>query len=292
MGCLGTERVYLNPALSCAYEPGSTMKSVTMAAALDQGLITPEQKLSDPGYITFPDALMVTNWENKGYGMETMTGVLEHSANVGAAYVAHDLLKAKLFYRYLQSFGFAQSTGIGSVEEIGYYLSPDDARWTPTDLTRQAFGQAIRVTPLQVAMAYQAIANGGVLLRPYVVAASDDNGKVVKTQSHVVRRVISTQAARLLTGMLVDTANYNQQATLAGYSVAVKTGTATTQGIADDQTEASMAGFLPASDPQFVILVKIDRPQATIFGGTAAAPLWRYIAQQLMWHYHVPLDLS
>ncbi len=91
--------------------------------------------------------------------------------------------------------------------------------------------------------------------------------------------------------MLVSAANYNQQATIARYSVAVKTGTATTQGISDTETEASMAGFLPASNPQFVILVKIDRPQSTIYGGSAAGPLWRTIAQQLMWHYGVMPDL-
>ena len=98
--------------------------------------------------------------------------------------------------------------------------------------------------------------------------------------------------------MLVSAANYNQQATFPGYSVAVKTGTATVQGLPDTETEASMAGFLPASNPQFVILVKIDRPSATIaggtaiFGGTAAAPLWKTIAEQLMWHYNVPSDQS
>src|SRR5207249_11823165 len=86
-GCLGSQEVFLNPALYCAYEPGSTMKAITMAAALDQGLITPETTLYDPGYIQFNDAPTVANWEYKGYGVETMTQVLEHSANVGSAYV-------------------------------------------------------------------------------------------------------------------------------------------------------------------------------------------------------------
>ncbi|HEV2660685.1 MAG TPA: penicillin-binding transpeptidase domain-containing protein, partial [Ktedonobacteraceae bacterium] len=113
---------------------------------------------------------------------------------------------------------------------------------------------------------------------------------ITTTQPQVKRRVISASAAELLKGMLVNAANFNKQATFPGYSVAVKTGTATTQGISDDQTVASMAGFLPASNPQYVILVKLDRPQATIFGGTAAGPLWKTIAQQLMWHYNVTPD--
>lgn len=287
-GCLGSEDVYFNPALYCAYEPGSTMKSVTMAAALDQKLITPDTTLQDPGYINFPDAPTVFNWQHQGYGTETMTGVLEHSANVGAAYVAHKILGADRFYPYLERFGFGQRTGLASPEAAGVYRSTKSADWTPSDLTRQAFGQSILATPLQMAMVYQAIANGGVMMRPYLLASVSQNGHITNTQPQVLRRVISVEAANQLTGMLVSAANYNQQATFPGYAVAVKTGTATTQGLDMDQTEASMAGFLPATNPQFVILVKLDRPQTTIYGGTAAGPLWKTIAQQLVWHYGIP----
>ena len=290
-GCLGTEDVYFNPALYCAYEPGSTMKSVTMAAALDQGLITPNTSFYDPGYLNFTDGTpTVTNWANQGHGTETMTQVLEHSANVGAAYVAHNILQADRFYPYLQRFGFAKSTGLEDPEAAGTYRDPLTANWTPSDLTRQSCGQSILVTPLQMAMVYQTIANEGVMMQPYLVASVNNNGHITTTQPQVKRRVISASAAELLKGMLVSAANFNKQATFPGYSVAVKTGTATTQGISDDQTVASMAGFLPASNPQYVVLVKVDRPQATIFGGTAAGPLWKTIAQQLMWHYNVTPD--
>lgn len=292
MGCLGSESVYFNPALYCAYEPGSVMKSVTMAAALDQGLITPDTTISDPGYVNFPDAATVTNWDNLPYGRESMTGVLQHSANVGAAIVAHNMLKADRYYPYLARFGFGQLTNVSAPETAGSYRSPGNPGWTPSDLTRQSFGQAILATPLQVAVAYQTIANGGVMMRPYLVASIDNNGQITRTQPQEERRVISAKAAQALTGMLVSAADYNQQATFPGYSIAVKTGTATTQGISDDQTEASMAGFLPASNPQFVILVKLDRPQGqyNIFGGTSAAPLWKYIGQQLMLHYQILPD--
>lgn len=298
-GCENTLNVYLNSALYCAYEPGSTMKSVTMAAGLDQGVITPDTTVNDPGIYYFNDATAVTNWNDLGYGVETMTGVLEHSANVGAAFVAHDKLGANRFYPYLQLFGFAQRTGLAlpSLEQTGAYRSPQNAPanaltpWTPSDLTRQAFGQSILATPIQMAQVYQTIANGGVMMRPYLVASINDNGHVTITQPQVKRRVISAAAAQQLIGMLNAAADYNKQATFPGYSVAVKTGTATTQGISADQTVASMAGFLPASNPQYVILVKIDRPQSTIYGGTAAAPVWKLIAQELMWHYSVPPDL-
>lgn len=126
-------------------------------------------------------------------------------------------------------------------------------------------------------------------MQPYIVASMNDNGHVVTTQPQMLRRVISAQAAQTLTGMLVSTAEYGN-IRLRYYSVAIKTGTATTQGLSMDQTEASMAGFLPASSPQFVILVKVDRPQKTIYGSTAAGPLWRSIAQELVLHYNIVPD--
>ncbi len=294
-GCLHSEEVYLNPALYCAYEPGSTLKVVTMAAALDRGLITPDTTITDRGFLTFSDGTpMVTNWQNEAWGRETMTQVLVHSANVGAAYVAHDVLGPDRYYPYLTRFGFGQRTGIDSPEATGFYRHPGTPGWTPSDLARQSFGQSILATPLQVALAYQAIANGGVMMRPYLVASIHNNGHVSTTQPQVVRRVISNKTAQELTQMLVVAAidGTAQRALVPGYTVAAKTGTATTQGISADQTEASVAGFLPASSPRFVILVKLDRPQASIYGGTAAAPLWKSIAQELMWYYHVPPDRS
>jgi cell division protein FtsI/penicillin-binding protein 2 len=291
-GCLGSEDVYFNPALYCGYEPGSTMKVVTMAAALDQGLITPDTTLNDTGCMTFTDAPVVCNWQYMAYGTESMTQVLIHSANVGAAHVAHDILGANRYYPYLSRFGFGQPTNIDGPEEAGVYLSPNDQNWTVSDLTRQAFGQSILATPIQVAMAYEAVANGGVMMYPYLVSKINANGKVVTTQPRIERRVISIHAAQLLTEMLTQAGMFGSArlAQVPGYSIAAKTGTATTQGISADQTEASVAGFIPASNPQFVILVKIDRPQKAIYGSTAAAPLWKTIAQQLMWYYAVPPD--
>jgi cell division protein FtsI/penicillin-binding protein 2 len=291
-GCLGSEDVYFNPALYCGYEPGSTLKMVTMAAGLDQGLITPDTTLNDLGCMTFTDAPEVCNWEYKAYGTESMTQVLIHSANVGAAHVAHDILGATRYYPYLSRFGFGQPTNIDGPEEAGVYLSPNDQNWTISDLTRQAFGQSIMATPIQVAMAYEAVANGGVMMYPYLVSKVNANSKVLTTQPRIERRVISSHTAQLLTGMLTQAGQFGSArlAQVPGYSIAAKTGTATTQGISADQTEASVAGFIPASNPQFVILVKIDRPQKAIYGSTAAAPLWKTIAQQLMWYYAVPPD--
>jgi cell division protein FtsI/penicillin-binding protein 2 len=295
MGCEGTESVYFNPLLYCAYEPGSTMKAVTMAAALDQGLITPNTAINDPGYIYLGDNIpTVTNWQSEAWGHETMTQVLEHSANVGAAWVAYKVLGPSRYYPYLAKFNFGQRYGLAvpAQEATGFYDTPSSPQWSPSDLARQGFGQAISATPLQVAMVYQTIANGGVMMRPYLVSSIDQNGHVTKIQPQAMRRVISQQAAQLLSGMLAQDTVYGLDTPVAipGYTVAAKTGTSTTQGLAMDQTEASVAGFLPASNPQFVILVKIDRPQATIYGITAAGPLWKSIAEDLIWHYAIPPD--
>lgn len=295
LGCLNSEGVYFNPAIYCNYEPGSTMKAVTMSAGLDQGLITPNTSLDDQGCITFSDnTAKVCNWRNLAYGTETMTGVLIHSANVGAAYVAHNILGTTHYYPYLQKFGFGQYTGVADgQEDPGNYRQPGSANWTMSDLTRQAFGESISASPLQMAMVYEAIANGGVMMQPYLVSSINKNGHVTQIQPTIKREIISEHASQLLTGMLEQAAikGFAQLAQVPGYSIAAKTGTATTQGISDTQTEASVAGFIPASNPQFVILVKLDRPQKAIYGSTAAAPLWGFIAQQLMWHYNVPPDL-
>lgn len=289
-GCRGQLEVYFNPAVYCAYEPGSTMKAVTMAAALNQNLIKPTDTIDDTGVLTFNDGTPpVYNWEQKGYGIESMTQVLDHSANVGAAWVATQKLGTKGFYPYVQNFGFGQLTGVLEPESAGSYRTPTTTGWSPSDLARQSFGQGILVTPLQMAQAYQAIANGGTMMQPYLVSSINNNGHVTTTKPQVKRQVIRASSAKTLTGMLESVAGY-EDISVPHYNVAIKTGTSTIQGLADTNTDASMIGYLPATNPQFVVLVKLDHPTATIFGGTASGPLWEAIAQQLMWHYNVPPD--
>lgn len=128
------------------------------------------------------------------------------------------------------------------------------------------------------------------MMKPYLVASVHNNGHVTTTQPQVQGSIISPATSQALTQMLVSTAAANK-ITLPGYSTAIKTGTATTQGLSDTQTIASVAGYLPASKPQFVILVRVDRPNS-IFGSVVASPLWKTIAQQLMWEYNVPPDQS
>jgi cell division protein FtsI/penicillin-binding protein 2 len=289
-GCRGQLEVYFNPAVYCAYEPGSTMKAVTMAAALDQNLIKPTDTIDDTGVLTFDDGTPpVYNWDKLGYGTESMTQVLEHSANVGAAWVATQKLGTKGFYPYVQRFGFGQLTGVLQPESAGSYRTPSSVGWSPSDLARQSFGQSIQVTPLQMVQAYQAIANGGTMMKPYLVSSINNNGHVTTTKPQVKNQVIRSSTAKTLTGMLEQVAGA-EDISVPNYSIAIKTGTATIQGQPDTDTDASVIGYLPASNPQFVVLVKIDHPIVSIFGGTVAGPTWASIAQQVMWHYNIPPD--
>ncbi|HTI14108.1 MAG TPA: penicillin-binding protein 2 [Dictyobacter sp.] len=291
-GCLNTEEVYMNPVLYCEYEPGSTMKVITMAAALDQHKVTPSSTINDPGYVDFSDGTpRVTNWDYPaGHGKETMTQVLEYSSNVGASIIGHNYLGPQGFYPYVQRFGFGQCTGLFAPESCGSYSSPQDNGWSPSDLARQSFGQSILVTPIQMAMAYEAVANNGVMMKPYIVSEISSGQKVTNIQPQVSHQVISAQADQELVGMLKANALYNKgEASVPGYQIAFKSGTATTQGLSMSETEASLAGFIPATDPRFVILVKLDHPD-DIFGGNAAGPLWSQIAQQLMLRYNIPPD--
>jgi cell division protein FtsI/penicillin-binding protein 2 len=174
-------------------------------------------------------------------------------------------------------------------ESAGSYRTPASTGWSPSDLARQSFGQSILVTPLQIADVYQTIANGGTMMQPYLVSSINNNGHVTTTKPQVKRQVIRASTAKTLTGMLESVAGA-EDISVPHYSIAIKTGTSTIQGEPDIDTDASVVGYLPASNPQFVILVKLDRPTASIYGGTVAGPLWASIAQQLMWHYNVPPD--
>ncbi|HUY77292.1 MAG TPA: penicillin-binding protein 2, partial [Ktedonobacterales bacterium] len=283
-----------NPAISAIYDPGSTMKAVTMAAGVQTGVITPNSTLYDPGY-TVVDGVTIYNFDHQGHGEETMTQVLQYSANVGAAWVAQRVGQAR-FDATLAAFGFGAPTGVDLPGETAGLLaqsaSPAEAALT---LAENAFGESIGVTPLQLVMAYAALANGGLLLRPYVVASvalNGGQGASVANGPHIVRRVISAATAQTVTQMLVDSALVSeaQMSLVSGYSVAAKTGTATPDPANPGLTYASVVGYAPASQPRVVLLVKLDHPRSTIFGGEAAGPLWRALIAQILRYYRVAPD--
>ena len=283
-----------DPAVSAQYDPGSVMKAITMATALDVGAITPQTAFYDAGTVTVA-GVTLHNWNSIPWGTETMTDVLAHSANVGAVWAAERVGEQR-FAEYQARFGFGTPTGVDLPSEAaGQVPHPTDPGAAELTMAEQSFGESIGVTPLQLAAAYGALANDGVLMRPYVIACvAADGGQGHRTCAtpHAVRQVITPEAAQAVTQMLTESALVSEARMdlLPGYSIAAKTGTATPDPAHPDSTYATVVGYAPASDPRFVLLVKLDHPRTTIYGGSAAGPLWRTLAQQLFVYEGIPPD--
>jgi cell division protein FtsI/penicillin-binding protein 2 len=287
------EQVFTNPAIQWTYEPGSTFKVVTMAAGLDAGVVTPTTAFDDTGQWVVGDTVL-HNWTGGAFGWETMTQVLQHSANVGASFVSSRLGPDR-FYKYVQGFGIGKPTGVDlSGEEAGDLPLPGDKTWTVVNQFTNSFGQGETVTPLQLIRAVAAVANGGLMMKPQIVQRIVDHGHIITHRPVVQGRVISERSARTLTQMLVTSA-VGGEASLGlvnGYNIAAKTGTANiaspTGGYIPGATIASIVGYAPAFHPRFITLVIIDHPRDTPWGSMAAAPVLHDIFQDLFMHYHIP----
>ncbi|MBI2862290.1 MAG: penicillin-binding protein 2 [Chloroflexi bacterium] len=288
------QKRFHNPAVSDLYEPGSVFKIVTMASGLDSGTVTPGTTLVDKGFFTY-GGVTVWTWNRAPNGLETMTEVLVHSSNVGAAFVSTSV-GAETFYRYVRAFGFGQATEIEiDGEAAGLIRAPGDPAWSPADLATNAFGQGIAATPLQVVTAIAAVANGGLLLRPHLVKELRRDNEIQQTPTTAVRRVISTQTARQLTDMMVAVVDGSAlgMAKVPGYTVAGKTGTAdiaTTGGYNTAFTIASIGGFAPAQAPRIAVLVKIDAPQDIPWGEQVAGPVFSSVIRQALSTLGIPPD--
>ena len=290
-----TPELLTNPAITFAYEPGSTFKVITMAAALNERLVTPDTTMDDNGSLSI-GGFTIKNWDFKANGRITMTQLLEKSSNIGASWTAFRLGKT-LFYRYVTAFGFGAQTKVDlQGEGTGIVKNPKSSDWSESDLATNAFGQAIAVTPMQMVTAVSAVANGGLLMRPHVVKAlvnSVTGETVEQVRPQIVRQAISRETAATLLQMLFRSAeNGETRGTLVpGFRVAGKTGTASIPvngGYDLNQTIASFIGAVPAADPQFVILVKIDRPKDQPWGSLIAKPAFAIIGQELTRYLKLP----
>ena len=286
-------KLYPDPAVSQQYEPGSVFKIITLAAGLDSGAITPDTTIYDGGVIEV-GGRTIYDWDRQPHGTVDMTTVLAKSLNVGASQVAVMLGKER-FYTYVRRFGFGRITEVDlDSEGPGMLKTPGDPDWHESDLGTNSFGQGIAVTPLQMAMAVAAVANDGLLMKPYVVQQIGEGDRTLWVQPTVVRRTVQAQTARTLTAVLATAVEQETElAQVPGYRVAGKTGTAQIPvpgGYHPTLTVASFVGYLPADDPAFVILVVINKPQVSPWGGQVAAPVFAHIAQQLVTLLDVPPD--
>jgi len=294
-------QVYNNPVIFSQYEPGSVFKTITMAAALDLEKITPETTYVDEGKVMvagWPKPIKNSDYDQKGgYGEVNMNTVLESSLNTGAIFVMEKVGKNS-FADYVKNFGFGEPTGIElAAENAGDISNLAGKRITEVDAAVASFGQGITVTPLQMLSSYAAVANGGLLMRSYMVKKIvHDNGEEENVQPLQARQVISERAATLLSGMLVNVieSGHAKLASVDGYYVAGKTGTA--QVASSDkrgygsQTMHTFIGFAPVEEPKFVMLVKLDDPKGINFAASSAAPLFGEIAESLLNYYQIPKE--
>ncbi|MBU4347542.1 penicillin-binding protein 2 [Patescibacteria group bacterium] len=290
--------VYNNPAIFAQYEPGSIFKVMTMAMGLDQGKVAPDTVFNDTGSVKIAN-YNIENSDHKAYGNVTMNQVLEKSLNTGAIFVAKQVGNDK-FNQYIKNFGFGEKTGI----ELEGESAGDIKNLTEEKINKDlyaataSFGQGIAVTPLQMAAAFGAIANGGVLMKPYLVKEIiSADGVKIKTEPKQIRRVISERAAMLLGGMMVNVVEngHGKNAGVKGYYVGGKTGTAQIpkkdgRGYEENAHIGSFAGFAPVDDPVFVMITRIDNPRDVEWAESSAAPLFGELAEFILNYYQVPKE--
>jgi len=282
-----------NPAISMPYEPGSVTKILTMAAALDSGAVTPDTTYLDTGSILVGGAL-IQNWDQAPWGIQDMTGCLQHSLNVCMATLSTQM-GAGTFYNYMDNFGLGHLTGVDMAgEAAGRLKLPGDEDWYPVDLGTNAFGQGVSATPIQIMMAASSIANHGRTVTPHALYAMVRDGRQYDVPAQFAGSPITQQTADMLSGMLaVSLESEGSLALVPGYRIAGKTGTAQipVDGFYDStQTNASFIGWGPIDDPQFMIYVWLERPSASIWGSETAAPVFGEMAEKTIILLDIPPD--
>ncbi len=273
------------------YEPGSTLKTLTMAGALERGIVTPNSTMNDTGVVSVGGAV-IHNWNGAANGISTMTEILIHSSNVGMTWVSGQL-GADAEYENFARFGLGQPTGVGLPGEVsGTVRTNHDPDWTRVDQATNAFGQGIAVTPVQLLQAVSVFGNDGQLVRPRLVRAVRGPSGVTEIPPKVERQVISPQTAHTMLQMMVavDEQPDLKPDRVPGFHIAAKTGTADTPtnvGYNTALTIGSLVALFPAEAPRFVVLIRLDGPEK-LYGGLVAAPVLKDLAEELLTYYRVP----
>ncbi len=272
-----------NGAVSSAYEPGSTFKAFTVAGALEQKLITPQTEFKLPSQIQVADR-SIGESHDRGPVTLTTAQILAQSSNVGAVTIGLKLGKNH-FDKWIRRFGFGKPTNVGLPGEGGGIV-PAPKAYSGSSMGNLPIGQGLAVTPMQMAAAYSAIANGGVMHRPHVLAAQHDPGRRVVTSK------TAGQVAQMLEGVLAA-GGTAQEASVPGYTLAGKTGTAQkpdpkTGGYSKFKFFSSFIGFAPAKHPRLMIAVMVDEPTGGYYGGEVAAPAFEKIVSFALPYMKIP----
>lgn len=282
---MGNPDMHRNRAVTDVFEPGSTMKPITVAAALTKGIVTPNTRFDlNPGYMALDRKYTVHDHHN--YGVQTVTGIITKSSNIGVAKLAARL-DDNYFYEFVRQFGYGQKPGSGFPgESAGVLAAP--ARWYGTTKATMSYGYGLSTTPLQIAMAYAALGNGGKLIRP----------TFVKGERHEPKQVVDPQIAREVLRMMqtvTEEGGTATQAAILGYHVAGKTGTARKFSETGGYTRrylAYFAGVVPVQNPRFSMVVVINDPdpERGYFGGYVSAPVFRNVMDGALRLMDVPPD--
>ena len=276
-------------AVTDTYEPGSTFKLVTVAAGLEEGIVNPRSSFRLPPTLKVADR---TIRESHARGTQRMSvrEIVEYSSNIGTITIAQRLGEGRLA-DWIDRFGFGTTTGVDFPGESPGFALPLE-EWSGSTIGTVPIGHGIAVTPLQMARAYAAIANGGRLVRPHLIDRIAGEGTTVRKGKRVVSKAVADEMLDMLRGVVVE--GTGTAAAIPGYTVAGKTGTAAK--IDPDGTYstsryvASFAGLVPASKPELVVMVMVDEPRGGYYGGTVAAPAFREIARFNLQHLEIPQD--
>lgn len=267
----------INRAVGTNYEPGSTFKAFTVAAALEEGKVTPETSFSIPSVYTYADREL-HDAEDLGMGSMTVSQILKYSSNIGAVKIAGTLGGKKPFDTWIHRFGFGAKTGVDLPgEEIGQVLPLD--QYSGATMGNLPIGQGISVTPMQMMAAYAAIANGGILRPPHIVDKVGDKAVKKPAGKRILSEATAASVRKMLEGVL-GAGGTASGAQIPGYTTAGKTGTAEKAINGEYSKEfyvASFVGFAPARDPKLLAAVIVDEPEGDIYGGQVAAPAWKQI---------------
>jgi cell division protein FtsI (penicillin-binding protein 3) len=283
-----------NLAIQWVYEPGSMFKLVTYSAALEEGLISPEETIDCQGGSITLDGHVIHD-DNEHFGVLTVEQALAHSSDVAAVKIGLRLGQERL-YQYVRQYGFGSRTGIDLPGEEQGLVEPV-SRWSGLSIGAISIGQEIGVTALQTISAYSTIANGGVLHPPRIIESLVQGSSVTVPQGASSRRVVSERTAELMKHMFMEVVEEGtgKKAQLSGYSAGGKTGTA--QKIVNGRYShsshvASFVGFAPVNHPAIAVLVSIDSPAGQYHAAEVAAPVFKEVAEQILASLNVPKDRS
>jgi len=284
------EYALTNRATGATYEPGSTFKAFTVAAALEDGKVTPSTPFNLPPVLQVADR-EIRDSHPRGWETRDVAGILAQSSNVGAALIGRRL-GARRFDEWVRRFGFGKRTGVDLPgEEAGIVLGYDD--YSGSTAGNMAMGQGLAVTPMQMGAAYAAIANGGILREPHIVDSIGGHEQPLPAGERIISEQTAASVRKMLEGVL-GPGGTATGAAIEGYELGGKTGTAEkpdeTGGYSKTKFVASFVGFVPAAHPRLLVAVMVDEPQGDIYGGTVAGPAFKQIASFALTNLRIAPD--